>query len=95
MCDDLVSGIVTMDLEHSFGKTFVKRGKFVIQSFLDGRQTAEADKKGVSDSEIEEFKSLLNSNGLYRIKLTPHSRNCSSNFVTAAIPSVRAYIFPL
>ncbi|XP_059157938.1 ER membrane protein complex subunit 10-like [Physella acuta] len=69
--DDEFEGSRTLVLEHSFqsGKAqFTKRGTIIIQS-LKGNKAQFTAGSSLSQSEIQQLKSLAKGNGLYKIRI--------------------------
>jgi hypothetical protein len=81
------SELLTLTVEHRFRDKWIQKHTSVYKS--DGTKSVSQDQNGVQESELEEFKSLLGNNGLYRIKVTATSAGEKATYVTAAIPSVR------
>jgi len=85
--DDKISLIV--NIEHSIdnGVTFTNRSSLSVTRNVinDNSSKRDKDKNGIYDNDIEGFKTLLNNNGYYRIRVK--SSSSSSSYITAAIPS--------
>jgi hypothetical protein len=85
--DDKISLIV--NIEHSIdnGVTFTNRSSLSVTRNVinDNSSKRDKDKNGIYDNDIEGFKTLLNNNGYYRIRVK--SSPSSSSYITAAIPS--------
>jgi hypothetical protein len=76
-----------VDLEHSFGGgVFKSRGKFTIQMDVDGNVgVVNADKFGITEDNFEDFKALLESGGLYKLRMRS-SDTKDAPYVQTSIP---------
>ena len=78
-----------IELEHFISGRFIGRSKYIIKHKFDGNREInvfEAPNNGISTSQIPEFKSMLSSNGLYRIQIVSKSENGATSSVSSAIP---------
>ena len=80
---------IVFNIEHSVddGLTFTNRSLLSISRSSSNSITIDnkKDKNGIYDNDIDSFKSLLNNNGYYRIRVK--SSLSSSPYITAAIPA--------
>ena len=53
----------------------------------DGRIKVRLTENGFDEASLSELKSLLSTNGLYRIRMRSQANNATSPYVMAAIPS--------
>ena len=83
-----------LEIEHAVnGNTFRPRSKFTIQFKTDGKQSVlETEKNGIFGNDLNGFKSLLNNNDLYRIRVHSNPNNASSPYITSAIPAVSKFV---
>ena len=87
---DSIADEVIVAVEHSVdGENFSYRNSIKLQPKIGGKATVvDMDRNGILDDTVADFKALLASNGLYKIRVRASLTNSTSNYVLSSLPAV-------
>lgn len=88
---EVSNGDIVFTVEHRLnGKEFSPRTKIHLVKKPDGKQALIfPEKNGVFSDDVVDFKTMLDSNSLYTIRIQAHHGNSSSAPVVTSLPAVR------
>lgn len=93
------SSIITFHVEHALDplrEIFTPRTRIQLMIKADGRQGLKyLDRNTIVGDDLEKFKQLIQTNGLYTIRIRPEKPDWQGHFVVTSIPVVRINILSL